>query len=96
MTRAKRSMITIQNVNKSSQVTYMLSPPLRMKLRERLQNMKRYFPDESHKESNRTVGPPFRAVGSPLPIVPPALHFVNPTSGDGGFLRVIFVLFYQN
>ena len=64
MTRAKRSSITIQNVNRSSQVTYILPPPLGMKLRERLQNMKRYFPVRINKESNRTAWPPFRVVGS--------------------------------
>ena len=58
-------MTTRQNVKNSSHVMYIPSPPLGMKLRERLQNMKRYFPDEFHKESNCTVWPPFRVVGSP-------------------------------
>ena len=58
-------MINAQKAKSTSMVMYIPSPPLGMKLRERLQNMKRYFPDEFHKESNRTVWPPFRVVGSP-------------------------------
>ena len=58
-------MINAQKAKSTSMVMYIPSPPLGMKLRERLQNMKRYFPDEFHKESSRTVWPPFRVVGSP-------------------------------
>ncbi len=48
-----------------------------------------------NKESNRTVGPPFRTVGSPTHIVPPMSAFVKPISAFLTLLGVEIVTFEQ-
>lgn len=89
MTRASRSTTTRQNVKNSSQVMYTkITSPL-YETSGKVQNMKRYFPDEFHKESNRTVWLPLREVGSLNIILPWSAQFVNPVSWVHTFLPLL-------
>ena len=88
-------MTIVQNRKKTSQVMYNSFTSPRSKTSGKAQNMKRYFPDEFHKESNRTVGPPFRAVGSPLPIILHGAVFVNPILGFSAGSSPVFVTIDQ-
>lgn len=87
-------MTSAQKAKSSSTVTYIPSPP---PLLPSGKASKYKIPSRrmSDRESNRTVGPPLRVVGSPCILYHPAAVFVNPILRGGALFHLLFVLIHQ-